>query len=321
MGYFTISSKKKLSEMEVGEKITESDFASLTPTGEFVQMKYVEEDDNIENIEVNPGIWCIQKTPQGMQLQKAAFSKDKILDSFIHTQDITDKIDCFFRNLHIYAEHGIEVPKRAMLLYGPPGTGKTSTINKVCGKYNDGKTAIVIWNTDKFEAYQVKDFFKTFKYNVDKIILVVEDIGGVEIDQTRMRSDSSLLSLLDNKEKTFKVPVLILATTNFPEVFMGNLTNRPERFDDKIEVGYPDANFRAELLKFYSKTEVSENLLNSIKSNKASKLSAAHIREIVIRSRIYEKTMEVVLNEIIKEIEHYEKAFSKQKALGLGLGD
>lgn len=317
MSFFEISSKKKLSDMEVGDRINESDYASILPSGEFIQMKYIEEEDS-ELIEVNPGVWCIQKTPMGLQLQKASFTKDRILDSFIHTKEITDKIDCFFRNLHVYAEEGIEVPKRAMLLYGPPGTGKTSTINKVCTQYiADGKTAVVIWNTDKFEAYQIKDFFKSFKYNVERIILVVEDIGGVEIDEVRMKSDSSLLSLLDNKEKTFKIPVLILATTNFPQIFMGNLTNRPERFDDKIEVPYPDASYRVELLKFFSKKEVPESVLKDLGSSKCAKFSPAHIREIVIRSRIYEKTMEVTLQEIIKDIEHYEKAFSKQKKLGI----
>jgi ATP-dependent 26S proteasome regulatory subunit len=230
----------------------------------------------------------------------------------------------FFRKLDIYRKHGIEVPKRGILLYGPPGSGKTTVINTVAERYSeDGKTAVIIWPTDKFEAFSVKDFIKTFNYvNVDKIILVVEDIGGTEMDQTRMRSDSSLLSLLDNQEKTFKIPVLILATTNFPEVFLGNLTNRPQRFDDKIEVGLPPAESRSELLKFFSKEEApSDEALKYIQDKACSDFSPAHIKECIIRSAIYEKPLLETIKEVVKEIEKYKKAFSNQKSVGMGMSD
>jgi len=39
---------------------------------------------------------------------------------------------------------------------------------------------------------------------VDKLILVVEDIGGVEQKEVSRPSDSSLLSLLDNQKKLLK---------------------------------------------------------------------------------------------------------------------
>jgi len=42
---------------------------------------------------------------------------------------------------------------------------------------------------------------------------------------------------------------MIIATTNHPETFLGNLTNRQEDFPDKIEVSWPDSNARKALLK------------------------------------------------------------------------
>lgn len=314
MGFFKLKAKNKLSDMNIGDVIQESDFATLTPEGTFVQLEYVEEDGKVSPYDVKPGIWAIQKSQQGLQLVNTSFVSDKILDSFVNTKNITDKIDCFFNKIPVYAELGFEVAKRAALLYGPAGTGKSTSISVVANKYSsDGKTAVVIWHTDKFEAYQVKDFIKSFNYiGVDKLILIVEDIGGGEREMERYRSDSSLLSLLDNQEKTFKIPVFILATTNYPENFMGNLTNRPNRFDDKIEVSYPEAQERLELLKFFNKSAVDEDTGSTIMATKTKEFTPAHIREVVIRSRIYDKSLKQVIDEMCDEIESYKKGFQKK---------
>jgi hypothetical protein len=197
-------------------------------------------------------------------------------------------------------------------------TGKSTAITKVANKYTaDGKTSVIIWHTDKFEAYQVKDFIKSFEYvGVEKIILIAEDIGGIEVEAAKMKSDSSLLSLLDNQEKTFKIPTFILATTNYPANFMGNLTNRPNRFDDKIEVGYPTSEQRSALLQFFGKEMATENALKSIATNKAKEFSPAHIREVVIRAKIYDKTLDEVIIEMIQEIENYKNLFEKSTRMG-----
>lgn len=255
----------------------------------------------------------------GLHLERTSFVKDKLLEGFLSTKNIIDKADCFFRNIHVYKEEGFDIAKRGILLYGPAGTGKSASLSVVCEKYvADEKTAVVFWPTDKFEAWKIKDFIKTFKYinGVEKLILIVEDIGGVEIDQVKMKSDSSLLALLDNQEKTFIIPVLIIATTNFPEVFLGNLTNRPNRFDDKIEVGYPSSEYRLKLMEFFNKNkELSPEVIKLMQSDKTKEFTASHIRECLIRSRIHEKELSVAIKEISDEIELYKKAFTKGKGI------
>lgn len=328
-GFFTVKSKVNLSDLELNARIEESDYSTLTPDGTFVQLEYHEADEaSIPDFIVKPGTWVItHNQAQGMFLVPTSFVQDKILEDFVHTKHITDKIDLFFEKIQVYYDMGFEVPKRAALLYGPAGTGKSTAITKVAKQYNsDGKTAIIVWPTSKYEAQQVKDFIKSFKYeHVDRLIMIIEDVGGVEVENAPrgMKSDSSLLSLLDNQEKTFTIPVFIIATTNFPEMFLANLTNRPNRFDDKIEVGFPEAKFRSALLKFFTSGEkikdATEEDLALIQEKKAEKFSPAHIREIVIRGMIYDRDYSDIINEMIKEVKTFENDFQKPKEQSLGL--
>ncbi len=314
-----MKAKTKLAATNIGDKIEESDYCVVSPDGDFIQFEYIESKNDYDPYKVFPGIYSINKTVTGLKLKETSFVKDSILDTFVSTKEIAEKIDCFFNNLNIYKEEGIEVPTRKALLFGPPGGGKSTAISKSVEKYLEEKdTLVCIWHTDKFESYQVKDFIKSFEYKkVSKMILIAEDIGGVEIEQTRMKSDSSLLSLLDNQEKTFKIPTFIIATTNFPENFMGNLTNRPGRFDDKIEMSYPNAQQRKELLTFFTKGLANEEELTLIGSNSCSKFSPAHIRDIRLRSKLYSKTIKQVIKETSQEIEYYEKCFSKKGRMGI----
>lgn len=326
-GHFTVKSKVKLTELEIGAKLSESDYSTLTPDGYFVQLEYHEpEDMKLPELEVKPGVWAIDATQMGMYLRPTSFVQDKILEEFVHTKHISEKIDLFFKKIDVYYKLGFEVPKRGMLLYGPAGTGKSTAISKVVRQYAaDNETAVIVWPTDKFEAYKVKDFIKSFKYvGVKKVILIAEDIGGVEMDGIRMKSDPSLLSLLDNQEKTFCIPTFILATTNHPEIFLENLTNRPNRFDDKIEVGYPEAKFRMALLNFFANgnTDVPADAVKLMESDKAEGFSPAHIREVVIRTMIHDKPMDSVIREMIQEIGKVKGGFEKERrSVQFGIDD
>ncbi len=321
-GHFTVKAITDLNEAKVGDKFVPSDFASLTTEGKFVQLEYVEEKREREKYKVGPGLWTIRETATGLELEKTAFVSDGILGDVVNIEEITHKIECFRRNFDKYREFGIEVPRRSALIYGVAGTGKTTGIIQACNNYlSTNRVAAILWPTDKIEAGDVKDFIKTFQYvDIDWLILVAEDIGGVEIDQVRMKSTSSLLSLLDNKEKTFTIPVFIAATTNHPENFLGNLTNRPGRFDDKIHVGYPSPATRRKLLDFFAKGRANEKDLDRITHKQFNEFSAAHLQEAVIRSAIHEITLDTALTNILKEIEHYKNLFQMDKTkFGIGM--
>jgi AAA+ superfamily predicted ATPase len=322
-GHFKVTSKIKLSDLNKGDRIEESDFASMTEDGYFVQMEYISSEDSMEKIDAKPGVYTIVKTSMGLSLEKTEFIQNNVLRDFVNTKDILEKINNFFSKLNVYDKHKV-FPKRGILLYGPPGTGKTTAIAEAVNSVkNNPEYFTLVWHTDKIEAGDVKDFIKHLNYiGPKKMILVVEDIGGIEIDQARMRSESSLLALLDNQEKAFTLPTLILATTNYIENFMGNLTNRPGRFDEKIKVDFPPADARVKLMKFYDhETILNEEAIKKIASKKCDKFTPAQLQEVIVRSEINGLDPNLVIDQIIKEIENYEKNFNEKSRTAIGVYD
>jgi AAA+ superfamily predicted ATPase len=322
-GHFKVTSKIKLSDLSIGDRIEESDFASMTEDGYFFQMEYISAEDAMESIDAKPGVYTIVKTPMGLALEKTQFIQNNVLRDFVNTKEILEKISNFFARLTVYDKHKV-FPKRGILLYGPPGTGKTTAIAEAVNSVKDNPEYFtLVWHTDKIEAGDVKDFIKHLKYiGPKKMILVVEDIGGIEIDQARMRSESSLLALLDNQEKAFTIPTLILATTNYIENFMGNLTNRPGRFDEKIKVDFPPAEARIKLMKFYDQDGLlDEEALKKIASKKCDKFTPAQLQEVIVRSEINGVDPNTVIEQMIKEIENYEKNFKEKSKSSIGMYD
>jgi AAA+ superfamily predicted ATPase len=324
MGKFILRNKLNVKEFNIGQEIEESDFSHFED-GTFYQYKFVSEDKE-DAIEAKPGLYRIEVSNFEAKLIPTEFMNEPLLEEYIHTEEVSTKIDKFFSKIDVYKEFGV-FPKRGCLLYGSQGTGKTRIITKAVNKYlQDGKTFVLVWNTDKYEARHMKSLLQSISYdsNIEKMILVAEDIGGVEYNGGgKMPSQSSMLSLLDNVEKTFTLPTLILATTNFPESLLENLTNRPQRFDDVIKVGNPSPEFRGKFLEFFSKNQATEEDTKEIRLKKYNDLSVAHIKEIVIRAKIYDISMVESMKQVLAQSTKAKKDdFSDEtKKMGFGFSD
>jgi ATP-dependent 26S proteasome regulatory subunit len=324
--YFKVKKITDIKNINNSAQLPESDFSLFTSDDKFVQFELVKDAENLSTIAVKPGIYAVSETKnEKMGLVVSGFTEQTLLEDYASTKDISNKIHTFFNKLDVYKKFGID-PKRAMLLYGPPGTGKSLLLSKIANEYAAlGETSVIIWPTDKYSARDVKSLFKRLDYktnDIKRLILIVEDLGGTEQNSEVMQSESSLLSLLDNVEKTFTIPTMILATTNFPENFLENLTNRPQRFDDLIEVKRPQGEQRAKFLEFFSLGEASESALTKIKHKKYDELfSVAHVKEVVIRSALYDISLESAMDQLEAQAEKAKKQFTNRRKIGMDFMD
>lgn len=320
-GQFEVIKVTDMDSVKETDVLPESDFAMMNGKGQFVQMKFHEKETGRKPVVAKPGVYTIIKTMAGLMLEKTEFTQNNVLREFVNTKEILEKCTTFFSRLHVYEKYKI-FPKRGLLLYGPPGTGKSTAIAEIANSVKDNEEYFVlVWHTDVIDAGDVKDFIKNLEFQgPTKMILVVEDIGGIEVDNARIRSESSLLALLDNQEKSFKIPVFIMATTNYIENFMGNLTNRPGRFDEKIKVGFPDAAARKQLIKHYDTDNlVDDTALEKIASKACDEFTPAQLQEIIVRSDLSGKNPNEVIDDMVGDIKKYNKNFADNAGNKFGI--
>jgi ATP-dependent Zn protease len=312
--YFSTKDIIKLEDLEDNtvKKLSVSDLCIQTDT-HLIQFELKEDKDKKrKKTQIKPGCFNFVPTQMGLVLDDFTLKNQDLLESIDNTSSILNEAGLFFSKLDVYEKLEIE-KKRALLLYGEPGTGKSSGIIKVCKKFlkEDNGTVVINWNSAVVESSDVLDFLSSgsvFTKKCTRLILIIEDIGSERESHYGPRSvDRSLLNLLDGIGINFNVPTFIIATTNYAANLPKNLANRPGRFDKMIEIGYPSAEERVGLLKFISKRNLTEEEELCIKSKSCNDFSIAHLKEIIIRSQLNNKS----IAEVVKEIKEHSKKFNK----------
>lgn len=296
----------------------------VTENGMILQYEYIPEDEQpVSKIAVKAGIFTMMKSMFGIQLQPTDFSSGNALESIDNTARIKKEVNIFFKKLDIYDE--LQLPKkRAILLYGPPGTGKTYSVKKTIQGLiaDDPGTTVLIWPTSELHAEDVAKFLSfaaEYDKAVNRVILIMEDIGGVEHDGGGPRSvGSGMLQLLDGVNVSFRKPTFIIATTNHPENLLASLADRPGRFDQLIEIPPPPIEEKIALMEFIAKRSLNEEEKNAFKMKGAEFLSIAHLKEIVTRTRLHDKSISEVIDEMVKHNEKFKAGFENKRNIGLG---
>lgn len=321
---FQVEKIIKISDLVSGEvkDIPTADLC-VQHEGTLVHFKLIEEDKPIrDRFVIKPGVFNIVKTMSGLILDEFKIKQPSLLESINNTSTIMSEVNFFFNRLNVYEELGLE-KKRALLLYGAPGTGKTASIARVCNKLieEDKGTVIINWNSASIESEGVLDFFSsasTFDSNVTRMVLIIEDIGSNHEAHYGTRGvDRSLLNFLDGVGVNFAVPTFILATTNYASNLPENLADRPGRFDRMIEIPPPGDKERVQLMKFIAKRDLTSDESGVIGSKLCDGFSIAHLKEIVVRSRLNEKSFKEVASDMVSHSKKFSKGFENGGNMGL----
>jgi hypothetical protein len=209
---------------------------------------------------------------------------EKIFDLFLSKKDVAIK----FQKM-----------KRAYLLHSDPGMGKSALIRHFCRNASKNKgTAVLKVDGDINFSILNRVFINEYQKEVERIILVIEDFGKKDYSAGSNIYNPSCLNFLDGNISLFRVPTLVLTTTNFLKELGPQLTARPGRFNKIIQVMPPTDEEVFKLVEGFSGIELTSNQKTSFRGRN---FSPDYCIEAVIRSEFENIPIEDAVKELVKE--------------------
>lgn len=191
--------------------------------------------------------------------------------------------------------------KRAYLLYSEPGMGKSALIRNFSDFVLDiSGTAVVSVDGDINFNMLTHIFLKPYAEDVKRIVLVIEDFGKRDSVANSTVFNPSCLNFLDGVAGLFRVPTMVLCTTNFAKQLGPQLTNRPGRFNKLIKVLPPTDEEVFQLVEGIGQIKMTE-LQKDIFRGKG--MTPDHVIEAIIRHELEEISLEQSVNEVLYERE------------------
>lgn len=321
-GFFKLRKVTQFKELSVDMEIPESDLC-FQNDDVIAQFEYIKPEEE-EKFEIEPGTYTLVNSNAGVRPAKTELRSYNLLTSIDNTSKIIKEAEIFFNKLDVYRE--LEQPmKRAVLMASKPGMGKTASISQICNTFvkTDPGTVVFNWPSSDVDADDVSKFLSVaseYTKECTRLLLIIEDIGDSSSDEYRGRNSSAgLLNLLDGVGVAFKLPTFILATTNHPEQMVEALADRPGRFDLKIDLSPPNYIERVALAEFIAKRPLSEEEKQAFGTKGAENFSIAHIKEVIIRSRLHDKSYQDVINELVAHSKRFKEGFEDPKTVSLGI--
>ncbi len=252
-------------------------------------------DSEMVEYKLQPGAWRV--TPKD-GMQKLELHEE----NYIETNDsklLTKHFDTFFNKLDVYARKK-RPPNRKILIGSEQGRGKSSCIRAFCRKVKeqDGMCILRVDSGDVSWEVMTQMFMKSKVGDVQRVVLIIEDIGGTQLDERRHGVHSDLLNFLSGNEDVFKVPTLVIATTNFLNELGPLLNDRPGRFDVVEQLpDLPDE----DILKIVESIEGRMLSESEKKVLLGKKFTPAYCVEAILRAELHEIPIQEAVNELIEQ--------------------
>ena len=143
-------------------------------------------------------------------------------------------------------------------------------------------------------------FLQEYAEDVKRIVLIIEDFGKRDYTNNSSIYNPSCLNFLDGVAGLFRVPTLILCTTNFIQYLGPQLTNRPGRFNRIIQVQPPSDQEVFELVEGMANIKLTDQQKEAFAGKG---MTPDHAIEALLRHEIEEISLEQAADEVIKERE------------------
>jgi len=268
--------------------------------------------DKKKSYNIMPGAWRV--TPQtGLQPMELADVQYYETDT---SKELMRHFNVFMNNIYVYRKHNI-APKRGFLFGSEPGVGKSSLINYFSRQMiKVPNTCILRVDSSEVSYETIIDMFTNADPSkISLIILVLEDIGGSGLEERASRVDPDMLNFLDGNADVFKIPTLVVATTNYLDVLNKTLTSRPGRFDIVREVEPP----KDEEIVFLVEKFMGRSLTESEKKLFAgTKMTPAYSKEAVLRHELYDISLEDAVTQVLLQRKKAETGSLKKEQRSMG---
>jgi len=211
---------------------------------------------------------------------------DEIILKDAIVQEIRDNTIGVIDNMDKLASLGM-VPSRNVILISPPGMAKTTIFRAIS---HEVEHATRIWCTGKSvqDSSDVTSLFEAAR-SLAPCIMFIEDMDLFGRDRGSLSGYEShvlneFLACLDGMHQNSGV--IIMASTNDIQSMDEALVDRPGRFDVKVEMPYPDAVDRSQMLASFLRRvhaipdgTVSKDTLKTV-VDLTDGLTGAYIREL-----------------------------------------
>ena len=184
----------------------------------------------------------------------------------------------YVENLHVYRKNGLP-SSRGILLTGPPGTGKTLTCNVIIQDLDI--TVIYVSRNAINDTGQISELYDLARKLAPALVIIedIDTLGGIDREEVDHPLLGEFLNCLAGVEENHGV--ITLATTNYPQNLDWALTDRPGRFDVRIDFGYPNEKVREKILLKYLDPLQTKGIKVKDIAKKTEGFSGAYLREIV----------------------------------------
>lgn len=203
---------------------------------------------------------------------------DSIIIKTDDRQVLDRNLTRFIESVPLFKDKGLRA-SRGIMLTGPPGTGKTLTCKVLMNQID--ATVIYVARDSVSEVGQITQLYKMARRLAPAVVILedIDTLGGLSREDMDHPILGEFLNCLAGVEENDGV--VTLATTNHPEKLDWALTDRPGRFDVRLDFGYPDEEHREAILsKYLSPFKTGKVKLNRL-ANETEKFSGAYLQEII----------------------------------------
>ena len=240
------------------------------------------------------GEYHVNMTDTGPFFKKVSSNFDElIMLPESHFEYIIDNIKSFWDKKEQFEKYGF-IWKRGILLHGPAGSGKTSLVQLISKFVIENDGIVVTYQSSLHAISSGLDSLR--KIEPDRpVMIIIEDIdcpAGTEVKQ-----NSDMLQFLDGEHQIKNV--IVIATTNYPELLSQRLVNRPSRFDIVQLIDVPNADSRKMYLNV-KYPDLEDDLAKWVKQTEG--FSLAHLRELVVSVLCLGNSFDATINRLKKMI-------------------